>query len=258
MQPEPPALTTPPEQVRRDYGRALAERAVGIGDGREDVLLTRHDGQVAVDVGLDTGEEELDVVGVGHDDRPRSQHTGSAAQHGPAGMHTAHIVAVVPDGFHPVDVARLEGGVELGIGLGDGVDVRAHAVAPTDSARSLATTRTASAFARTSCTRTPHAPARAATTVKAAVASSRPAVGRGPESSASSVPRKDFRLAPTSSGRPSANSSSRRVSNAQLCCGVFAKPKPGSTMTCAGSTPAATTSSTRWRNSSHTSRTTSA
>src|SRR3954452_4970981 len=257
MHPQPPAVAAPPEEVRRHHGRALAERTVRVGDFSEDVLLARHDREVAVDVRLDAGEEELDVVGVGHDHRPRSQDPRAAEKHGPAGMHAANVVAVVPHGLHAVDVTYFECRVELGIGLGDGVDVGAHDPSPADSARSRAMTRTASALARTSCTRTAQAPASAATTVSAAVASSRPAVARGPVSSASNVPRNDLRLGPTSSGRPNAKRSPSPASRAQLCSGVLANPNPGSTMTCSGSTPAATTSSTRSRSSAHTSRTTS-
>ena len=47
---------------------------VRVRDGGEDVLLAGDDRQVAFDVRLDGGEEELDVAGVGHDDRPRAQH----------------------------------------------------------------------------------------------------------------------------------------------------------------------------------------
>ena len=55
----------------------------------------------------------------------------------------------------------------------------------------------------TSCTRTPHAPAVAASALIAAVASSRPSGGRGvPSSSASSSPRNRLRDAPTSTGKP--------------------------------------------------------
>ena len=79
-----------------------------------------------------------------------------------------------------------------------------------------------------SCTRTPQAPAWAASTVVASVASSRCSAGRGaPSASASSRPRKVLREAPTSTGSPSPTSRSRPASSAQLCSAFLANPRPG-------------------------------
>src|SRR5215468_227824 len=123
-------------------------------------------------------------------------------------------------------------------------------------------TRTASAFAGTSWTRAHHAPAVAASAVTATVASSQPANGRGePSGAASSRPRNRLREAPIRTGKtgppPRLAIWPRWVSSAQLCSASLANPMPGSRMISPGSTPSATTASTRRRNSSHTSPTTS-
>ena len=126
------------------------------------------------------------------------------------------------------------------------------------AARTASTVRTASTEAPASCTRTPQAPACAASTVVASVASSRRSAGRtAPSASASSRPRKVLREAPTSTGRPRPISRSSPASRAQLCSARLAKPSPGSSTSCSGATPAATTSSTRAMSSAHTSVTTS-
>src|SRR5262249_55510712 len=84
-------------------------------------------------------------------------------------------------------------------GQGDGV---AHRGAPI-----AASTRSASTVGRTSWTRTPQAPATTASRLAAIEAASRWSGGRGvPSGAASSVPRYDLRLAPTSTGKPSAMS----------------------------------------------------
>src|SRR5215475_4409826 len=139
--------------------------------------------------------------------------------------------------------------------------VQAHVTAPAAS-RQACPTRTASALARTSWTRTHHAPAAAASAVTATVASSLSANGRAePSGPASSLPRNRLREAPMMTGKagqpPRRETSARWVSSAQLCSASLANPRPGSTMICSGSTPAATTASTRRSSSSRTSPTTS-
>src|SRR3954468_890062 len=264
MEPQSPTLTSPPEDVGREHLLAAAQTAqirpaLGFLDAGEDVLLAGDDGEVPVDLGGDSGEEELDVAGVGHQHRPRPHDPRAADEYRPTGVNAANIVRVVPDGLHAVEVGDLEGLVELLVGGGDGLDVsrRGHGAPPVRAATTAAATRTASALARASCTRTPHAPAAAARAETAAVASSRSTTGRGSSPSVSSVPRNDLRLAPTSTGRPRESSVSRWASSAQLCSAVLAKPIPGSTMICSIDTPAPTTASMRAASSSCTSRTTS-
>src|SRR3954469_4177352 len=265
MQPQSPALGSSAEDVGGEHLLAAAQAAeirsaLGVLDAGEDVLLAGDDGEVPVDVGADTGEEELDVVGVGHQHGPRPHDPRAADEYRPARVNAANIVRVVPDGLHAIEVGDLEGLVELLVGGGDRLDVggRGHGAPPVRAATTAAATRTASALARESCTRTPHVPAAAARAETAAVASSRSTTGRGSSPSASSLPRNDLRLAPTSTGRPRDISVSRCASSAQLCSAVLAKPMPGSTMICSIDTPAATTASTRAASSSCTSRTTSA
>src|SRR5262245_48332103 len=130
------------------------------------------------------------------------------------------------------------------------------------ASRQASATRTASAFAGTSWTRAHHAPAVAARAVTATVASSQPANGRGePSGPASSRPRNRLREAQTRTGKmgppPRLAIWPRWVSSAQLCSASLANPRPGSRMISPGSTPSATTASTRRRSSSHTSPTTS-
>ncbi len=108
-----------------------------------------------------------------------------------------------------------------------------------------ARTLSASTEARTSWTRTPHAPCRPARAEITAVAVSRPSGGRGsPSAPASNVPRNRLRDAPTSTGIPVPTSSGSARSSAQLCSPVLANPRPGSMIRLAGSTPAATAAST--------------
>src|SRR5215813_454655 len=142
--------------------------------------------------------------------------------------------------------------------------IPAPAAAPACPAasRQASPTRTASAFPGTSWTRAHHAPAAAARAVTATVASSQPANGRGePSGAASSLPRNRLREAPIRTGKrgppPRLATWSRWVSSAQLCSASLANPRPGSRMIIPGSTPRATTASTRRRSSSHTSATTS-
>ena len=109
-----------------------------------------------------------------------------------------------------------------------------------------AATRTASAEPATSCTRTHQAPAAAASADTAAVARSRASGGAGsPSGPASRCPRNRLRLAPTSTGKPSATSSGSRASSGQLLLPAFAKPSPGSSTTCSSRTPAARSAATR-------------
>src|SRR4051794_23423793 len=122
-------------------------------------------------------------------------------------MHATDVLRDVPDRLHTVDIAFLEGCVELGVRGDDGLLFAGHA--PAAASRTRATTRTASALARTSCTRTAQARAAAANVVTAAVASSRSDTGRGAASEPRRLPRNDLRLAPTSSGRPSRINASR-------------------------------------------------
>src|SRR4051794_16493576 len=264
MKPQSPTLGSSPEDVGGEHLLAPAQTAeigpaLGFIDAGENVLLAGDDGEVPVDLGGDTGEEELDVAGVGHQHRPRPHDPSAADEYGPPGVDAPNIVSVVPDGLHAVEVGDLEGLVELLVGGGDRLDVGRcrHGAPPVRAATTAAATRTASALARASCTRTPHAPAAAARAETAAVASSRSTTGRGSSSSASNLPRNDLRLAPTSTGRPRESSLSRWASSAQLCSAVLANPMPGSTMTCSIDTPAATTASIRAASSSCTSRTTS-
>lgn len=111
--------------------------------------------------------------------------------------------------------------------------------------RRAASTRTASAVAETSWTRTAQAPRAAARADTAVVAASRARGGRGSPvtGSASNVPRNRLREAPTSTGRPSRAQASILASRAQSSSRALAKPSPGSTITCPGSTPPATTAS---------------
>ena len=66
-----------------------------------------------------------------------------------------------------------------------------------------------------------------------------------------------FLDAPTSTGNPSASSTSNRRSRVQLWPAFFAKPRPGSSTSSAGSTPASTAASTRATSSARTSPSTS-
>jgi hypothetical protein len=121
-----------------------------------------------------------------------------------------------------------------------------------------AATVTASSEAPTSCTRTPHTPAAAASAEIAEVASSRPAGGRGrPSVSASNRPRNRLREAPTSTGKPSSSNESSPRRRDQSCSAFFANPKPGSSTIALSATPAARAAPTRALNSARTSPTTS-
>src|SRR3954471_1400010 len=169
MEPKSPTLGAPPEDVGGEHLLAAAQAAeirpaLGFLDAGEDVLLAGDDGEVSVDLGRDTGQEELDVAGVRHQHRPRPHDPGATDEYGPARVNAANVVRVVPDGLHAVEVGDLEGLVELLVGGSDRVDVgrRGHGAPPVRAATTAAATRTASALARASCTRTAHAPAAAA------------------------------------------------------------------------------------------------
>src|SRR5690606_1412098 len=84
---------------------------------------------------------------------------------------------------------------------GDGQFVHPGPASRRGSVASRRHTARASVVARTSCTRTPQTPLSASSTVRAEPACSRWSTGRGvPSSSASRVPRKLLREAPTSTG----------------------------------------------------------
>src|SRR6185437_8770585 len=132
------------------------------------------------------------------------------------------------------------------------------------SCRQRAAILTASALPGTACTLTHHAPETAASAVSATVASSHSSKGRGSSAGwPSKRPIKRLRDAPTSRGKGAPRHGKREISdnldsNAQLCAGSLANPRPGSTISNSGSTPAAVSARIRIASSATTSPTTSA
>ena len=123
-----------------------------------------------------------------------------------------------PQRRHAVEVAGLEGRVELFVG---GLDA-GHVVAHRSTRLPRRATRTASTLPRASCTRTHQAPAAAARAVTASVASSRSSTGRGPSLSPQQLAEEAFargthqqRLAQRRRRSPSP------CSSAQLCSGLL-------------------------------------
>src|SRR6478609_7478286 len=131
-----------------------------------------------------------------------------------------------------------------------------HASSPVGWPVTCPRTLSASWAARTSCTRRPHTPCWASSTVSAVLACSRSPTGRGVPPEARSLPRKDLRLAPTSNGYPRSCSGARSRTSSQLCSGRFANPSPGSSTRRSGVMPAASAASARAASSSRTAATT--
>src|SRR5829696_7645714 len=166
-------------------GQHLGVLHVGAaGAGREDVLGAGDPGGVGVDVDPDVGEEELDVGRVGEDGHPGAADPGPAGHHVPAWVDAADLVVVAPAGLHAVQVEGLEGGVELLVGLGDGLDVLRLHDAPQRIIASVIRTE-----------RTIGAPRSTAHTTVAAVPSIRWSAGLS-----RARPMNALRLVPTSTG----------------------------------------------------------
>src|SRR5207342_1166826 len=203
------------------------DRGVGLADA------DRHG--IDREVGQELGGDRL---GQGLDE-PEARRLDDA----PAGFEDAPVV----DGptevvVHPgrleielhldVDVERL--GLAL-LALEDAVTAQEHHVVEDDPIghRTIASIiRAARTLASTSWTRTTSTTAAMPRAVVARVASSRWSAGRS-----RTRPSVDFRLVPSSTGRPSRRSvpSSRRSS--RLCSGVLPNPNPGSTMRSSHGTP---------------------
>src|SRR3954463_11015910 len=147
MEPQSPTLTSAPEDVGGEHLLAAAQAtqirpALGFLDAGEDVLLAGDDGEVPVDLGVDTGEEELDVAGVGHQHRPRTHDPRAADEYGPARVNAANVVRVVPDGLHAVEGGALQAPVDFLVGGVHRLAVRrgSHEAPPVRAATTAAAT----------------------------------------------------------------------------------------------------------------------
>src|SRR3982751_5959465 len=100
MQEQPPFVTAPSKNVGGHHPSWMGERTririVRVTG--EDVLRARDDGNVTEDVDVYVGQEELDVVGVRHDDRPRPQDVAAAAQDRTTWVDARDVIAVRPQG----------------------------------------------------------------------------------------------------------------------------------------------------------------
>src|ERR687897_215006 len=241
-----PGIGASPVPVEGSSAPAVAAEDVGgqhlgvlhvgaAGPAREDVLGAGDPGGIGVHVDLDVGEDELDVGRVGEDGCPGPAHLGPAADHVPARVDAADLVVMLPAGLHPVHVQGLEGGVELLVGLGHGVEIGlCVGLAHVTPQRSIASVmRTALTSGPTSWTRTIRAPRSTAHTTVAAVPSTRSSAGLS-----RARPMNALRLVPTSTGWPSRVRRARSSSRAKLSRSRLPNPIPGSTTRASWSTPA--------------------
>ena len=137
---EPPALVVALEQVGGEDGRHT-HAATDLG---QDVLGAGDPGEVATDVHVDLGQREAHLLGVREDRLPRRADGVPAAQQWPARVHAARVLAVHPHPVHLGDVERLEGAIEVGVGLLD-VGGVAHGQVTTSRSPSRRSGRGASA-----------------------------------------------------------------------------------------------------------------